>query len=142
MLEYIWLGVAAVMGLVEAFTLSLITMWFVVGALAAFVAALLGAGPAVQMTLFIAVSVLCLVALRPYALKSRMSATSTEPSLEGTTAIVCEPIPDDGMAGRVQTSGSMTWMAVSADGSSIGVGTPVIVVAQDSAKLIVERKQQ
>lgn len=39
----LWLVVAAVMALIEAFSFGLITMWFVVGALVAFVADLLGA---------------------------------------------------------------------------------------------------
>lgn len=43
MSPFVWLGVAAVMGVVEIVSLGLITMWFVVGALVAFVASLLGA---------------------------------------------------------------------------------------------------
>ena len=35
MSPFVWLGVAAVMGVVEIVSLSLITMWFVVGALVA-----------------------------------------------------------------------------------------------------------
>ena len=38
MSPFVWLGVAAVMGVVEIVSLGLITMWFVVGALVAFVA--------------------------------------------------------------------------------------------------------
>ena len=61
----LWLVVAAVMALIEAFSFGLITMWFVVGALVAFVADLLGANFVVQVALFLVVSVLCLVLLRP-----------------------------------------------------------------------------
>ena len=49
----LWLVVAAVMALIEAFSFGLITMWFVVGALVAFVADLLGANFVVQVALFL-----------------------------------------------------------------------------------------
>ena len=52
----LWLVVAAVMALIEAFSFGLITMWFVVGALVAFVADLLGASFVVQIVLFLVVS--------------------------------------------------------------------------------------
>ena len=71
MSPFVWLGVAAVMGVVEIVSLSLITMWFVVGALVAFAASLLGADLVVQLVVFLVVSVACLVGLRPVFVKYR-----------------------------------------------------------------------
>ena len=45
MSPFVWLAVAAVMAVVEVASFGLITMWFVIGALAAFAANLLGADP-------------------------------------------------------------------------------------------------
>ena len=69
MSPFIWLAVAAVMAVVEVVSFGLITMWFVIGALAAFAANLLGADLLVQIVVFLVVSVVCLVALRPVFVK-------------------------------------------------------------------------
>ena len=71
MSPFIWLAVAAVMAVVEVVSFGLITMWFVIGALAAFAANLLGADLLVQIVVFLVVSVVCLVALRPAFAKYR-----------------------------------------------------------------------
>ena len=100
----LWLVVAAVMALIEAFSFGLITMWFVVGALVAFVADLLGANFVVQVALFLVVSVLCLVLLRPVVVKHRNRGHSAEPTLVGERGVVCETIDNDGLTGRVELS--------------------------------------
>ena len=134
----LWLVVAAVMALIEAFSFGLITMWFVVGALVAFVADLLGANFVVQVALFLVVSVLCLVLLRPVVVKHRKRGHSAEPTLVGERGVVCETIDNDGLTGRVELSDHMTWSARSATGEVLPVGMRVEVVAQESIKLIVK----
>ena len=96
----LWLVVAAVMALIEAFSFGLITMWFVVGALVAFVADLLGANFVVQVALFLVVSVLCLVLLRPVVVKHRNRGHSAEPTLVGERGVVCGTIDNDDGQGR------------------------------------------
>ena len=51
----IWLFIVVVMAVIEIITLGLTTIWFAGGALAAFVASLLGANLIVQIVLFIVV---------------------------------------------------------------------------------------
>ncbi|WP_297154442.1 NfeD family protein [uncultured Ellagibacter sp.] len=133
----LWLVVAGVMAVIEAFSFGLITMWFVVGALVAFVADLLGASFVVQIVLFLVVSVLCLVLLRPVFVKYRNRGHSAEPSLLGERGVVCEVIDNDGLTGRIELSNHMTWSARSATGEVLPEGTRVEVVAQESIKLIV-----
>ncbi|MEG0620469.1 MAG: NfeD family protein [Raoultibacter sp.] len=140
MSPFIWLAVAVVMAVIEIVSLSLITAWFVVGSLAAFVANLLGAGVAVQMVVFLAVSLLCLIFLRPLFLKYRRRGEDHEPTLVGQSALVCEEIDNERLVGRVETANRMTWVARSANGSVIPVGEAVVVVDRESVKLIVERK--
>ena len=103
MSPFVWLGVAAVMGVVEIVSLGLITMWFVVGALVAFVASLLGADLVVQLVVFLVVSVACLVGLRPVFVKYRDRGKLEEPTHVGQTAVVVEDVDNDGMTGRVET---------------------------------------
>ena len=140
MSPFVWLGVAAVMGVVEIVSLSLITMWFVVGALVAFAANLLGADPLVQIVVFLVVSVLCLVVLRPVFVKYRDRGKKEEPTVVGCIAVVREAIDNDRLVGRVETPDHMTWAARSADGRPIASGENVVVVGRESVKLIVERK--
>ena len=136
---YWWLGIAAVMAVVEAVSLGFITIWFVVGALAAFAAGFFGADLTVQIVVFLAVSLACLALLRPFALKHRKIGKSHEATPVGLNAVVVERIDADALSGRVETPDHMTWAALSADGSPIEPGAQVRVVDQKSIKLIVER---
>jgi membrane protein implicated in regulation of membrane protease activity len=139
---YAWLGVAVLMAVIEAVSLTLVTVWFVVGGLAAFVAALLGFGWIVQIAVFLVVSVLCLVLLRPLALKHRAQGQSQESTPVGLPAVVVEAIDNATGAGRVETPDHMSWAAMSADGSALAVGTQVQVVGQKSVRLVVSPAQQ
>lgn len=140
MSPFVWLIVAAVMAVVEIASLSLITMWFVVGALIAFVANLLGVDPLIQIAVFLVVSVLCLIVLRPVFVKYRDRGKLEEPTVVGQKAVVREAIDNSLFVGRVETPDHMTWAARSADGMPIPIGENVVVVGQESVKLIVERK--
>ena len=117
--------------------MTFVTVWFVVGALAAFIAALLGAHIAVQIVVFVAVALLCLVLLRPVVLKHRNRGDSREVTPVGLVAVVTEPIDNSSGAGRVETPDHMSWAAISADGRPIEVGTRVSVVEQRSVRLVV-----
>ena len=111
-----------------------------VAALAAFAANLLGADLLVQIVVFLVVSVVCLVALRPVFVKYRDRGKQEEPTHVGQTAVVVEDVDNEGLTGRVETDNRMTWAARSADGSFIPQGAVVRIVGQESVKLIVERK--
>lgn len=133
-----WLGIAVVMAVVEMVSLGLITIWFVVGALCAFVAAFFGANLTVQILVFLAVSLISLALLRPLALKHRKIGESHESTPIGQNAVVIERIDNDALSGRVETPDHMTWAALSVNGAPIEQGTHVRVVDQKSVKLVVE----
>ena len=139
MSPYWWLAIAAVMALVEALSLGLITIWFVVGAIVAFVAGFCGASLAVQVGVFLIVSLACLALLRPLIMRHRRLGEQSEATLVGTRAIVVERIDEAAQTGRVETPDHMTWAALSADGTPIEAGVNVKVVEQRSVKLVVER---
>ena len=134
-----WLGIAAVMAVIEAVSLGFITVWFVVGALCAFVASFLGADLTLQIIVFLVVSLVCLALLRPFALKHRRMGELHEPTPVGLYAKVVERIDNDALAGRVETPDHMTWAALSADGAPIEEGAKVQVVDQQSIKLVVKK---
>ncbi len=137
---FAWLAVAFVMAAVEVISFGLITLWFVIGALAAFIVSLLGGDLLLQIVVFLVVSVVCLIVLRPVFIKYRRRGQESEPTEIGRSAVVVETVDNDRLIGRVETEDRMTWAARSADGSVIPAGTIVYVVGQESVKLIVERK--
>ena len=141
MSPFIWLGVAAVMGIVEVLSLGLITLWFVIGALVAFLANLLGFDLVAQLVVFFLVSIVCLIVLRPVFVKYRKRGETEEPDVVGQSAIVIEGIDNERLVGRVETANRMTWAARSADNSVIPTGETVVVKNRESITLIVERKQ-
>lgn len=134
----VWLAVAAVMGIIEAFSLGLVTMWFVAGALAAFAANLFGAGLNLQIILFLVVSLACLVLLRPIIVKYRKRGQESEPTVVGSIGEVTQAIDADGLSGEVKLADRVSWTARSATGVPIALGEKVRVVRQESIKLIVE----
>lgn len=137
---FAWLAVAFVMAAIEVISFGLITLWFVIGALAAFVVSLLGGDLLLQIVVFLVVSVVCLIVLRPVFVKYRRRGQENEPTEIGRSAVVVETVDNDRLIGRVETEDRMTWAARSIDGSVIPAGTVVHVVGQESVKLIVERK--
>ena len=61
MMIWAWLGAIVLFGVIEAATAGLVSIWFVMGAAAALLAAILGIGVTMQVVLFIAVSAAALV---------------------------------------------------------------------------------
>ena len=139
---YWWLAIAAIMAVVEVASFGLITIWFVVGGLCAFVAGFAGADLTIQIGVFLVVSLACLALLRPLALKHRRIGESHESTPVGQNAIVVERIDNEALTGRVETPDHMTWAALSADGSVIQPGARVRIVDQRSIKLVVERADE
>ena len=114
-------------------------MWFVIGALVAFVVQYFGGPLWLQLVVFLAVSLACLVLLRPLIMKHRKQGEEFESTPVGSIAVVVERIDPAAMTGRVETPNQMSWSALSADGTVIEEGANVRVVDSKSIKLIVER---
>lgn len=136
---YIWLSVAAIMAVIEALSQGLITIWFVVGGIAAFFAGFLGCNDVIQIAIFLVVSLACLALFRPLIIKHRKSGAASEATPIGLTARVVERISPDDQTGRVETPDHMTWAALSASGMPIEEGKNVRVVDHKSVKLVVEQ---
>ena len=140
--SYIWLIVMAVMIVVEISVPGLVSIWFAAGALAAYIAELLGAGTAVQVMIFVLVSLLLLILTRPLAQKyinSRAPKTNKD-SIPGRSAIVTEEVNNLAATGKVTIDG-LPWTARTAvDEEVIPVGEEVVVEKIEGVKCIVKRK--
>lgn len=137
----IWLIVAIVLVIVEICTAAFGSICFAIGAGFSALAAGLGAGLTWQIVIFVVVSLLTFVFLRPFMLKfldrkSKDVKTNAE-ALFGRKAVVSERIDASQLTGRVAVDGD-DWKAVSADGSVIEKGAIVEIVKLDSIILTVK----
>ena len=135
----VWLGLLILFSVGEAVSVGLTSIWFAAGALAALVCALLNGPLWLQITLFIIVSILCLLAVRPLAkryLNGKVQPTNVDRVL-GEEAQVTEDI--DNIQGRgAVTIGGITWSARSQNGEAIPTGALVKVLRIEGVKVFVE----
>ena len=134
----IWLVLLVVFLIVEASTVTLVSIWFAAGSLAALLAALFGAKLWLQVTLFLFVAVLSLIALRPLFrrfIRPRLTATNVD-SVIGSTGLVTVSIENVTAAGQVKL-GAMEWTARSTSGAPIPAGTLVKVDRIEGVKAFV-----
>ena len=140
---WLWLGAMVVFGIVEALTAGLVSIWFVAGGAAALIGALLGAGIAVQVALFVAVSALALAVTRPLLRKvidAKAVPTNADRVL-GDSGKVTETIDNENSTGAVYVDGK-TWTARSADGAVIPEGDMVEILRMEGVKLFVKKIEE
>ncbi len=136
----LWAILAAVFLVLEAGTVALVSIWFAVGALAALVAAVLGAAMWLQVTVFLAVSVLLLALLWKKVRTKAIGTKTNVDSVIGTEGYVTEPIDNVSYTGRVKLGG-ITWAARSTSGAPIDAGTLVRVDRVEGVKVFVSPVQ-
>ncbi len=139
---FVWIAALIAFIVIEAFTIQMLTVWFAVGSLAAAIATLCGAGLPVQIGIFVAVSLVTLVATRPFVKKFtglKYSPTNADRYI-GEKAIVTQGIDNLHESGAVRVKG-MEWTARSAEGSIIPKGATVTVQKIEGVKLIVEKAE-
>ena len=138
---FVWLVIAVVLGIFEAATVALVSIWFAVGAVAAMVPAYFNAPFWVQILVFILVSALCFVFTRPFFKKIiRVNKQPTNVDrLVGQEGVATDDIENIECRGKVFISG-LTWSARSETGELIPQGAVVTVKKIEGATLVVERK--
>ena len=138
-MAWVWLGALVLLVIVEASTVSLVSIWFVAGSFAALVASLLDAPLWLQVVLFLVVSLLLMLSLRPLVKKyhSPKKIQTNAPANIGKLAIVTEDIDNLQGLGAVKLSG-LAWTARSTNGKPIETGTIVRVTKIEGVKLFVE----
>ncbi len=139
----IWLFIVVVMAVIEIITLGLTTIWFAGGALAAFVASLLGANLIVQIVLFIVVSVGLLALTRPLAVKflNKDRESTNAESLIGKRAVVKLEIDNLNAQGMVSVNGQ-EWTARAYEEKIIPQGATVEIMEISGVKLLVKETVQ
>ena len=138
MYDFIWLGVMVLFLIVEAATVTMVSLWFAGGALAALVVALLDGSWLLQIIAFLVVSAGLLALLRPLARKHftpKLTKTNVD-SIVGTEGYVTADIDNVAATGKCKL-GAMEWTARSATGEKISTGTLVKVEKIEGVKAFV-----
>lgn len=142
-MSVIWLIAFIVFLVVEGMTASLTSIWFAGGALAALVVQVCGGGLEVQLAVFVVVSFILFLMVRPFAYKylySKKTNTNVD-SLTGRRAVVKQRIDNDAGTGSAILAGE-TWLARAAqEGDIIEPNTVVVITAVSGAKLLVKAAQ-
>ena len=134
-----WLVVAATALVLELATVNLVSVWFVAGGVAAFIAALLGAELSVQVGVFVLVTAVLLIFTMPAArrlLQNSKQATNSD-RIIGQEAVVTEEISNIKGTGQIKVLGS-TWSASSEEGSISPVGSRVSIIKISGVKAVVK----
>ena len=135
----VWLILLLAFAALEGITVGLTSIWFAAGALAALIAALLHGPLWLQIALFLAVSILCLLAVRPLARKyvnTQVQPTNADRVI-GAEARVTEDI--DNIQGKGAVSvGGIIWTARSDSDEVIPAGSLVRVLRIEGVKVFVE----
>ena len=135
----VWLVMIVVFLLVESSTVTLVSLWFAAGSLAALLVSALKAPLWLQTGVFVIVSAVCLTALRPLVRKHiqpKLTKTNVD-ALAGATGLVTAPIDNVMAQGQVKL-GAMVWSARSVSGDPIPEGTLVKVARIEGVKAFVE----
>lgn len=142
MIQYsvVWITAVVVFAAVEGLTAQLVSVWFAVGAVGAFVAAACGFSLPVQITVFLVLSGVCAAATRPLfkkLLKGRIEKTNAD-ALIDKTALVVSDINNIAECGSVKING-LEWSARSANDEVITAGEIVVIEKISGVKLIVRK---
>lgn len=137
----VWAAAIIGFAILEGITFQLVSIWFVFGSLAAFIASLLGASVTVQVIIWLVVSVLALAITRPIVKKkltAKIQPTNADRYI-GSDATVLETIDNARSVGQVKVDGKV-WSARSLDGGIIEENTVVTVKKIEGVKLLVAKK--
>jgi membrane protein implicated in regulation of membrane protease activity len=136
----LWIGILIAAIVIETMTMGLTSIWFSGGALAAVIVELLNGSIAIQVIVFLVISLILLFYTRPIAVKhfnQKREKTNLD-SVIGKTAVVTIPIHNLKETGQVMLEGK-EWTARSTDSSKqIEKDALVKVVAIRGVKLMVE----
>lgn len=142
-LSQVWLLVCIVMVVFELITVgNLVSIWFAIGALAAFLTAYLTESLIIQIIVFVIVSLASMVLIRPLAtrfLRGNVVATNAD-SIVGRQFVLADPITEDKW-GLIRVNGD-TWSATTVDQTPIDSGVRVEVIAIEGVKLIVRKLEE
>ena len=138
-----WLVALVALAVLEGVTVTLVSLWFALGALAALITSFFVENIWIQFAVFLVVSLATLLVIRPltrrYVTPSQV-ATNADRAV-GAEGIVIQAIDNRKAQGQVTVSGAV-WTARSESEEVIPQGAQVRVLRIEGVKLIVTRADQ
>ena len=136
---WLWLAVVIITLVIEFMTAEIVSIWFFVGSVVSLILAICKVDPAIQIIVFVIVSIVFMVCVRPFIKKyvKRNEIKTNVDSFVGRIALVTEDILD-GNRGVVKLDGQ-EWSAISNE--NILKGTKVVVLSIEGNKLIVKENK-
>ena len=136
---WMWLAIVIITLVVEFMTAEIVSIWFFFGSVVSMILAICKVDPAIQIIVFVIVSLVFMVCVRPFIKKyvKRNEIKTNVDSFVGRIALVTEDIVD-GNRGVVKLDGQ-EWSAISND--NIVKGTKVVVLSIEGNKLIVKENK-
>ena len=138
-----WIFIAVVMGVIEGATMSLVSIWFCIGAVAAAVCAMITPSVLAQCIVFVAVTAIMLAITRPVAkklLKNEFTPTNAD-RIIGAEGIVIKAINPIEGPGQINIGGQI-WSAKSEGSAVIEKDTVVTVTKILGVHAIVQPKKE
>ena len=135
---YVWLAIIIVLGLIEAMTVNLVSIWFVLSGILALVTSLITNNFLIQFAVFVICGTLFMIIIKKY-LEPKIEKVSTNiDRIIGMKGVVTENIEKEGL-GEVKVDGKK-WTATSKE--PLKKGEYVKVLKIKSVKLEVERWEE
>lgn len=135
---FVWVAIAIILAISEGATAQLVSIWFVLGAVAAAVTSMFVSDILIQIIVFVAVSGITLAATRPFVkkiIRFKKVSTNSDKNI-GKTAVVTIDIDNEQSKGQVKINGE-TWTARTTDNSKPKAGDTVMVESIEGVKLMV-----
>ena len=138
-MSYLWLALILAFVVVESVTYQLLCIWFALGSIGGLITSLITDNQTAQIVVFLIISVISLIALRPIAkktFKSQDLKTNVD-GLKGKKVIITEDVCNIKSQGEGKVDG-MVWTVRSADGNDIPKDSIAVVEKVEGVKLIVK----
>jgi membrane protein implicated in regulation of membrane protease activity len=135
----IWFSIIIIGAVIEALTMELTSIWFSLAALVSFLLGIFSVNFVVQIIVFIVLSILMLLSVRPLATNYfRTNVVSTNSDrLIGKNALCVKTIEKEGR-GEVKVGGQI-WTAIASGQEEIKENDRVEILAIEGVKLIVKK---
>lgn len=135
-----WFVIFLILLFLEIVTINLVSIWFAIGAVAAFIVSLVTEKLIIQMFVFILVSVISLFLTKPIVrkMKSKKKEAMNMDRILGRTGLVLKEISKY-HPGEVKVLGSI-WTAISEQ--EIAVGSEVVIEKIEGVKVLVKKVEK
>ena len=138
----IWLAITVIAIIIEILTIDLVSIWFAAGSIVALIAYLLNASTTIQIVLFVIVTSICAIIIRPISkkyLRGNIERTNFDRVI-GKHGLVTKTITADNK-GEVKVMSTL-WMATSNDNTTIHQGEYCVILAVEGAHLVVKKIEE